>query len=322
MIASWVALCAKREHPLSLAIVRIAIALVLLSDLLTIFRLDLIIPLFVTDEYGGLSDIVSRGKAPWFLQVFGASEGSGVALYWVMVVACLAVLVGVMTRTACMVLLLAWAQHALILSGADRGIDMLMRNLLFLLMFSGCGQCLSVDSWLRDRTWLRRDLECMAWPRYLILLQVVVMYSAAGIEKMGFAWTPLGGYSALYLILQDWAILRTDMSWLGTQPFYFLSQLGTAGTLFWEWSAPLLLLAVYYRATPERGGRMRGWMNRVWFRSIWLTIGCLFHVLLVLTMELGIFPFAMLATYLAFYGPEEWFAFRGYLRGKWTAVTA
>ena len=225
MIQSWVKLCAVREHPLSLALFRVAIGLVLLSDLLTILRLDLIVPLFVPMEAGGLSDVVTRGKEPWFFQVFGASEASGVALYWLMVVACLAVLFGVMTRSACLVLLLAWSQHALILSGSDRGIDMLMRNMLFLLMFSGCGACLSVDSWLRDRTWLKVDLECMAWPRYLILLQVGVMYCAAGIEKMGFAWTPLGGYSALYLILQDWAIARSDMTWLAAQPYYFFSQL-------------------------------------------------------------------------------------------------
>jgi hypothetical protein len=221
------------------------------------------------------------------------------------------------------VLLIAWSQHALILPAADRGIDLLMRNMLFLLMFSGCGSCLSIDGWLRHRAWNKPDLECMAWPRYLIILQVVVMYGAAGIEKMGFAWTPLGGYSALYLILQDWAVARFEMSWLAQQPFYFLTQLGTATTLLWEWSAPLLLLAVYYRATPGVDGRLRSWMARVHFRELWLVVGCGFHLLLVVTMELGIFPFAMVATYAAFYAPEEWGRFfRRFQRKKQLGATA
>ena len=315
MIQRWVNLCAVREHPLSLSLFRIVLAAVLLSDLWTIFYLDLVIPLFAPVEAGGLSDVVTRGKEPWFFRVFGATESSAVGLYWLMVVACLAVLFGLMTRGACLVLLVAWSQHALILPGADRGIDLLMRNMLFLLMFSGCGSCLSIDGWLRHRAWIKPDIECMAWPRYLVILQVVVMYSAAGIEKLGFAWTPIGGYSALYLILQDWAVARFDFSWLALQPYYLFTQLGTAGTLLWEWTAPLLLFAVYYKANPETDSKLRRWMSRVHFRELWLVVGCCFHVLLVMTMELGIFPFAMMATYVAFFSPTEWRRFLHRLRG-------
>lgn len=123
---------------------------------------------------------------------------------------------------------------------------------------------------------------------------------------MGFAWTPFGGFSALYLILQDWAIARYAFGWLAEQPFYLLTQVGTAGTLIWEWSSPLMLYALYVKATPKREGRLRGWIEKVHFRELWLSMGGLFHFSLFVTMELGIFPFAMVATYVAFYGPEEW----------------
>ena len=173
-------------------------------------------------------------------------------------------------------------------------------------MFSGSGRCLSVDCWFRLRRWYDSSLRCMSWPRYLIVLQVVVMYCAAGIEKMGFAWTPWGGYSALFLILQDWAVARYSFDWLAAQPFYALTQLGTAGTLMWEWTAPLMVVALYTKASARPPGRLGRLLEMVYFREGWLLVGLLFHFALVITMELGIFPFAMVTTYIAFYHPDEW----------------
>ena len=280
--------------------------MVILSDLLTILRLDLVVTLFAPAEAGGLSDVVSRGKEPWVYQWFGASATTAIALYWVMLGASLLLLLGALTPVSCLVLLLAWSQHAQIAPAADRGIDLLLRNMLFLLMFSGAGRCLSVDSFVRWRRMYDPADRCMAWPRYLIILQVVVMYFAAGIEKMGFAWTPLGGYSALFLILQDWAVARFIFDWLANQPYYFLTQVGTAGTLLWEWTAPVMVYALYVKATPGGAGRLRKWVENIHFREVWLVVGTLFHLSLFITMELGIFPFAMVATYVAFYHPKEW----------------
>ena len=128
MIAAWVKLCARREHPMSLAVFRILIATVLLADLLVIWQLDLVEVLFAPREAGGLSDVVTRSREPWVYKLFGATAATASGLYWVMCCSCLAVLFGFWTRGSCLVLLLASSQMALISPAADRGIDMLIRN--------------------------------------------------------------------------------------------------------------------------------------------------------------------------------------------------
>jgi hypothetical protein len=90
-----------------------------------------------------------------------------------------------------------------------------------------------------------------------------------------------------------------------------MTQLATAVTHLWELGAPLLLLAAFYRRTPARferrlgRGGLRRMFQRVPVREIYVTIGVLFHLTLALTLRLGIFPFAMLACFPAFFRPEE-----------------
>jgi hypothetical protein len=40
-------------------------------------------------------------------------------------------------------------------------------------------------------------------------------------------------------------------------------------------------------------------------REVWLALGIGFHVALIFTIRLGIFPFGMLALYWAFLTPDE-----------------
>ena len=52
----WVGLWNQVEHPRSLALVRIALALILLVDLLEVAWLDLVIPIMGAEEAGGWPD--------------------------------------------------------------------------------------------------------------------------------------------------------------------------------------------------------------------------------------------------------------------------
>ena len=54
--------------------------------------------------------------------------------------------------------------------------------MIFLLIFSDSGACLSFDAWLRFKQWIKPDLQALAWPRYLIILQIVVMYLGSVVE--------------------------------------------------------------------------------------------------------------------------------------------
>jgi hypothetical protein len=142
-----------------------------------------------------------------------------------------------------------------------------------------------------------------AWPRYLLVLQVVLVYFTAGVQKFATQWWPWGGYSALYLILNDWAVSRYHLAWLGRQPFYLSTQIGTATTVLWQWTYPVVL--VHYFPGPGAPGRLRRLVEAGRLHLVWLAVGVIFHVSIGLTMELGIFPWGFLAVYPAFLHPDE-----------------
>lgn len=306
----WAALWAGTEHPRTLGLVRILLGSVILWDFLEIGRLGLVVPLMAGPDAGGLSVAVTRGEPPWFVAVFGGSAAAAYGLYAILVGSCAAFVAGAGTRAAAAVLLLAWAQFARILPAADRGIDTLCRDVLLVYVFAAGGAWASVDARLRTGSWWGDGAPAPAWPRKLLILQLVAMYFLAGVQKSGIHWYPPGHLAALYFILQDPAIARYDFRWLGGQPWFALTQLGTAGTLVFQDSYPIVLVLRWLRATAERGGRLRAFAVRhPRLEWLWIGTGALFHVSLAVTCELGIFPFAMLALYPAWVHPDALGAF-------------
>ena len=85
-----------------------------------------------------------------------------------------------------------------------------------------------------------------------------------------------------------------------------LTQLATLTTWIFEVSAPLLLLAFYFRATDGRPGRLRQWFNHWDYRLWYLGLGFCLHLGIELTMEVGAFFGAMLVFYAACIQPREW----------------
>jgi hypothetical protein len=77
-----------------------------------------------------------------------------------------------------------------------------------------------------------------------------------------------------------------------------------------------MLLAYWYRNTPDRPGRLRAWFNRVNFLHVYLLVGAIFHLGTHLSLQLGIFPFAVLALYPAAFRPDEWGRWGGALRAR------
>ena len=303
---------AEQEAGTAMALVRILLALTVVYDLLYIWWLDLVIPLFVAEEYGGWSHSLSRPSLNLWLHWFGASTEAGLALHAGMTTAAVALLVGFRTRVAATLLLVLWVQWTGVLPTADRGIDQLIRNILLIMVFGHFGQTLSVDAWARTGRWV--DLTAVpSWPRRLILAQLVLMYTSAGFMKSGITWWPMGGLSALYFALQDPSVAAFDFHWLRGQPWFFVTQLGTLTTVLYQCTYPVVLLLLWARYVPERAGRLGGWAQRYRLEWIWLILGAWFHVNLGLVMNLGIFPWAMLALYPAWFSSDEWH--RWYHRG-------
>jgi len=287
-----------------LAAVRILVAAVVLYDLLSLVQLDLVPALFGPLEDGGLGNPLGRKRVPLLYRWFAADAGTAFAATWVAITAAGMLLIGAGTRLAALVLVLTWAQLAQVLPPADRGIDMLLRNVLVVLALSGCGKAWSLDARLRAGQWGGDGKTVPAWPRLLLVCQMFLVYGTAGLQKVGLTWTPVGDWSALYIVLRDptFAVLSVDT----LNRFYWATQLATALTWIWEWATPLAVLAWWYRATRTRGGRVRAWMNSSGFLWKWVVVGAAFHVGTGLVMRLGVFPVAMLALYPCFFHPDAW----------------
>jgi hypothetical protein len=123
---------------------------------------------------------------------------------------------------------------------------------------------------------------------------------------VGSDWLPWGDFRAIYYALQltEWA--RWPHTWAGTAWGYPLTQLGTMSTMFLEWSGLVWVLTAWYAETPERGGRLRAWSNRLHLRELYLLLGIGLHVGIWVTMNVGPFSPAMLSLYPCAYGGAWW----------------
>lgn len=295
---TWRALWAGDEAAGVLSLIRVLIAVVLLADLVEVWRLHLIIPLWGPGDAGGMGNPAQQRVPPELYAWFGNTVAVGRGAFFVLVGSLVCLALGLLAQPAALVALLVYAQLALVLPGADRGIDMLIRNVLLLLTFVPSGRTFGLDALLFGR--LDRS---SSWPRRLLVLQLVVLYFTAGLQKAAVAWWPWGGFSALYLVLQDPAVARIPFESL--RQVYPFTQLLTASTMAFEWGAGLVPLLYWYRHTRLRGGWLRAQFNRLEPLRPWLVLGVAMHLGIAATMHLGIFPWTVLALYPALFHPDE-----------------
>ncbi len=93
------------------------------------------------------------------------------------------------------------------------------------------------------------------------------------------------------------------MAW--TAWVYPLTQLGTATTWIWEITAPIILVILWYRRTPRRGGRLRYWLTLWDFRLLWALVGLTFHSFILLLMVVGPFSPISMSYYWNLFQPRE-----------------
>lgn len=301
---AWIELWDRREPATALAAVRIATAVVLLYDYAVVWQLDLIEPLWARPHDG----YATGGDGRWAARWLGTGAGSAYALWATSVIALVAVATGTLTRVACVVVALVSAQLAHRAPDADRGIDGLVRIVLLVLALSRSHAVWSVDAWVMRRLGRPMPAEIPAWPRYLLFAQLIWVYFSGGHNKTGVEWGPAGGFTALANVLSDPHFARFDPGWVDA--VHPLTRAATAATMAFELGAPLMLLLTFYAATADRPGRLRRWCNRLRLRWIWIGLGAMFHLGIALTLQLGIFPAAMLALYPVLLLPGELEALR------------
>jgi len=295
----WVVLLSRRERGTALALFRIAVAAVVIYSVSSVMVADLVPQLWVDRAHGGM---LRTGENDWLLELCGGATRGTV---WPFAVATLAaasaLMVGVGGRATPLVTLLTYRSISTI-GSVSGSYDAMIFNALWLLALGEATATLSFDCRRKTGKWTS-DKPIHAWPRYLLIFQLVVIYTATGLQKMSASWTFADGYSALYWFLQDPTWARFDMSW--TAHVYPLTQLGTFASWHFEVGAPLLLLVYYYRVTRHRPGRLRALFNRRDLRIGYALVGITLHVSIAVLLDMGPFSWISLAYYLPLWRPRE-----------------
>lgn len=295
----WVALTSRKERGITLAAFRIAVALVMFTTLVTVVRSGVVDALWVGPEHGGLRPIASQFV---LLSWLGGAKPSVV---WPLTVAALvfslALGLGLGGRFTVLAAAVTYRSVSSI-NGGSGGYDNMLGNALWLLFLGQSTATLSLDCRLRDGRW-QSERRIAAWPRLLVIGQLVLVYTATGLQKTSASWTFADGYSALYWFLQDPTWIRFDMGWLAH--VYPLTQALTFAVWHFEVGAALLLLIFYFRATRARPGRLRALFNRRDLRIPWALTGVSMHLGIAALMDMGPFSWISLAYYLCLWRPEE-----------------
>ena len=297
----WTRFLDDREPPAGLALFRIACGLVVLGAIGSIVLHGLVPVLWLDRSQGGF---IARTNPGWLFQLLGVTP----ATVWATTLVCLAgaalLVVGCAGRLSAFVTLQCYlALTNLNLSSGGCGDDTLVGNALWLLVLARSTATLSLACRWRTGRWVSA-VPIPAWPRYLAVFQLVVVYFATGLQKVSSEWVPGGELSALYYILQDPTWRRWDMSWLAW--VYPLTQAATLGVWLFEVTAPVLLVALWFQRTADRPGRIRALFNRIPYRGLFMTAGVMMHVGIVMLMNIEPFTWVTLAFYLCLIRGEEW----------------
>ena len=288
---AWVELMDRREPATQLAIVRIAIGLVALCDLIHTRALDLIDALWSQTPSG----FALRYTVPLGLDAH--------ALWWIATLGAAAIALGLATRVACIAFVLVTVQFSHLQPFAEAAIDMVFRVSLCILALSRCNAKWSLDAVIARRLGRPPPDEIPAWPRYLLMLQLVWIYFSAGQNKSGSEWGPFGGFAALADAMADPHAARFPGDW--PTHIYPLLQFASALTIVFELTALGYLLLYYFAATADRPGRVRRFCNRWKLRWLWIGLGISFEIGLIVLLRLGMFPWGMLALYPVLLRPSE-----------------
>jgi hypothetical protein len=299
----WVALLSRRETGEALALLRILSGIAVVINIGSAIACDVVELVWIDQDFGGYRHV----SAPWLVELLGGARPEVVwPLALTTLLAGVALTLGVLGRLSAFVALQGLIALAAINTHAKGSYDGLLINSLWLLVLAHSTSTLSLACWRRHGR-VTSDALVNAWPRYLAIVQIVVVYTSTGLHKVSAAWTPGGDFSALYYILQQPSWHRGDMSWLASPWLYPLTQLATAITWTWEITWPLVLVTIWART--RAGGRARRWLARVDLRVLYVTIGFVVHASVATLMVVGPFFWITLAYYPCLFRPAELRAF-------------
>lgn len=223
------------------------------------------------------------------------SEAGVYAVFALLVLAALSLTVGFCSRTSaavlCVMLISLHNRNLIILNSGDG----LMRMMGIYLMFSHCGEQLSVDAWLKKRAGAPVvQTEFAIWAQRLMQLQICAVYLHSVLAKsFGTPW--LDG-TTVYYVLQLREFYRVQLPFLLSSIWF--SKVLTWGTLAVETAMFTLV-----------------WIKEL--RYYVLALGLLLHAGIELTMNIPQFETLMMSSYLLFVDPSHLQWLLDKLAGRW-----
>ncbi len=297
----WTAYMQQREAPDALAVFRVCVGACVVGSLLSVIFSGLVPVIWFGSPDGGYHDLRANS---WLVVLMEWTDPVEVQrLVWAGVLGGCLMVVGLGGRFTALLTLLAFQAVSDINPQSGGSYDYLIDNALWLLVLGGGSQTLSLDCRIRRGTWSSSE-PVSAWPRWLIVYQLVLVYFSTGLHKLSDHWTPAGGFSALYYTLQQPSWHRTDMSWLAH--VYPVTQIMTACTWLFELSAPVLLLVLFWKGQEDRATGLARRVNGWNLRAYWVAFGVSLHLGILVVMEVGPFSWIALSYYVALFRGGEW----------------
>lgn len=306
--------CANHREPATtLALFRILLCASTLYSLALMTNADVFEATWVPANEGGMVPLSSRH---WLFRALGGLDAESARhVYHLSWATCLLGLVGFGGRGTLLLAQQSYVAMRSLNENSTGGYDSLIGLGLLILACSQSTATLSTDCLLTFGR-VSRLTAVSAWPRAILVFQVLFMYTMTGLQKIGYSWTPMGGYAAMHYILNDPTWLRWD---LGEWPWRLepLLRVCTAVAWHWEQLSLLLLLHWYYRVgLAQSPSWLRSLFTKWDWRYPWVFVGVVLHSSILALFDVGPFSLVSMAYYVNLWSPWEWHRFSSRWRSR------
>jgi len=235
--------------------------------------------------------ILTENQRTWSLLYLFNTAGYATFAVFLSLFFTVTMTIGLYSRTSTWIVLAFAASFSVRNHFVFSGEDCILRNVLFLVAFSRCGDAWSLDRWLAKRRYGAPVAEftplAPAWPLRLLQIQVCLVYFTSGLAKQrGTDW--LTGIATLRALLNP-TVSRWSYDFLVAQAWLFKSaffQFAEQITLYWELLFPFLMLQRHLRNAA-------------------VAFGVVAHLSIFVLFQVHFFSFAMCGTYLTL-APRGW----------------
>ncbi len=290
LIIAWQNFWFKPQSPLSLCVFRIVFGLVFLTQILSQYWLDFSV-FFGAHPFIPHEDFVAfwtrKNITLNLFELLPTDDFWHTAFFIVLGILTVMMIIGFCTRFSIILVFLSFAsichQYPFLMNAGDN----MQRLVLFLLSFSGAGDCLSVDSYLKNKNgdWRKAVFDpppCPAWATRMLQVQLAIAYISTALLKINSPIWFYGNGCYIATRLSDFAKFRVPVIFDHRISLYFMTWL----TIFVEFAAGTLI-----------------WIKELRYWVI--LVGVCLHIGIDWAMNIPIFEFAFMSMYILFIDSED-----------------